>query len=305
MGAPKVFVIVLNYNGKEDTARCLESLKAVAYPAYEVLVVDNASGDGSAAYLRAGFPGLRLIENGENLGYSAGNNVAIRRAMGEGADYVLLLNNDTVVDTAFLGELVKAAEADRRIGIAGPKIYYDGPGDVVYFAGATIDWYTGRTRHTGIGTADPGHSTEPRRADFIPGAAMLVRRSVVETVGLLPGEYFLQYEDIDYSVNAARHGFRLAYVPGAVVWHKSGASTSKIRAEKAYLETRNRFVFLKKYSTGAQYVCSTLYFVLYYGPLGALYTFLCTGDPRVLLGYWKGLIAGLAGGAAPSGGVRL
>ena len=120
----KVTIILLNWNGKEDTIECLESLKHITYPNYEILLVDNGSTDGSVECFRERYPGMEIIENGENLGFAEGNNVGIRRAMDEGADYVLLLNNDTVVDPEFLGELVKVGESDPKIGIVGPKICY-------------------------------------------------------------------------------------------------------------------------------------------------------------------------------------
>lgn len=290
---PKVVIIILNWNGKEDTAECLNSLGAVTYPSYEVLVVDNASSDGSVEYLREKFPGQKLIENKENQGFSAGNNAGIKWAMENSADYVLLLNNDTVVDPAFLDELVKVAEGDKRIGIVGPKMYYYEPKDMLYFAGATINWYTGRTKHVGIKKIDRGQFDSIQDADFIAGAAMLIKKEVIDAVGMLPTEYFLQYEDIDYSVNARRHGYRLVYVPGAKIWHRISASTNKIRINKIYYEARNRFIFLKKYSTKLQYFCSTIYFIFYYGPLSAAYLLLISRNIGALSRFYKGLLDGL------------
>jgi GT2 family glycosyltransferase len=290
---PKVAVIILNWNGKEDTAECLGSLRAITYPDYEVLVVDNASSDGSSEYLRERFPDLKIIENKENIGFSAGNNVGIEQALANGAEYVLLLNNDTVVDPIFLNRLVGVAESDASIGIVGPRMYYYTPRDMLYYAGATINWYTGRTKHTGIKKADRGQYNTIKDTDFIAGAAMLVKRKVIDAIGMLPMEYFLQYEDIDYSVNARRHGYRLVYVPDARIWHKISVSTNKIGMNKVYFEARNRFIFLKKYSTRLQYFCSTIYYIFYFGPLTIVHLLLISKNKEVISKFYNGLREGL------------
>ncbi len=156
---PKVIAIVLNWNGKEDTVNCLGSLSSIVYPNYEIIVVDNYSTDGSIECLEEMYPSIEIIRNSKNLGFAEGNNVGMRRALAGGADYVLLLNNDTIVDRYFLDRLVAAAEGDQTIGFAGPKVYYldheDG-GHVISFAGGALNMWIGRSRHRGLDELDSG-----------------------------------------------------------------------------------------------------------------------------------------------------
>ena len=137
---PKIFIIVLNWNRAQDTVACISSLTKLNYSRYNVVVVDNASQDGSAPIIKRSFPSLVVIENASNLGYAEGNKVGICYALAHGAEYVLVLNNDTVVDSDMLTELVRIAESDRMIGIVGPKIYDFQQPTKIWFAGANIDW---------------------------------------------------------------------------------------------------------------------------------------------------------------------
>ncbi|HIP87591.1 MAG TPA: glycosyltransferase family 2 protein, partial [Anaerolineales bacterium] len=181
---PRVTAIVVNWNGLEDTIACLASLAEVDYPSLEVVVVDNGSTDGSPALLRQRFPRLALLETGENLGYAGGNNVGVRYVLERGADYVLLLNNDTEVAPGFLRRLVEVAEADPRVGVVGPTIYYYDRPDVVWSAGGAIDWRRGRAWMMGLDERDRGQfGTAPREVNFVTGCAMMVRRETVERAG--------------------------------------------------------------------------------------------------------------------------
>jgi GT2 family glycosyltransferase len=221
MSAPHVVIVVLNWNGVDDTLECLESLSRLDYPAYEMMVVDNGSTDGSVPAIRERFPAVTIVENGENMGYAGGNNVGLRHAMAQEADYALLLNNDTVVDPAFLRILVDAAEAEPSAGITGPTVYYHAQPDVIWSAGGGIDWQRGDTRMVGLNERDEGQfGTEPRPVDFVAGCAMLVRRAVLEQAGLLDERFFVYYEESEWCVRAARAGFRIVYVPAAHIWHK-------------------------------------------------------------------------------------
>lgn len=250
MRSPQVAVIVLNWNGLVDTLECLESLACLDYPDYEVVVVDNRSMDGSAEAIREQFPEVTLIENEENMGFTGGNNVGLRYAMAHGADYALLLNNDTVVDPAFLRVMVDVAEDEPAIGIAGPTICYHERPDVIWSAGGAIDWQRGSTRMVGLNERDEGQfGTEPRTVDFVTGCAMLVRRAVLEQAGLLDERFFAYYEETEWCVRAARAGFRIVYVPLAHIWHKISPVAQADSPLVHYYMTRNRLLFLK--STGA------------------------------------------------------
>jgi GT2 family glycosyltransferase len=246
---PKVFVVVLNWRRAADTIRCVESVLRTSYQPVEIVVVDNASGDGSVARLTEAFPKIAVIENSENLGYAGGNNAGIRYALDRGADYVLLLNNDAVVDRNLVRDLLAAAEGDRRIGIVGPKIYdYDVP-TRIWFAGAVIDWETGESPHIGLGEIDRGQYDDVVEVDRLTGCAMLVSRSVLDRVGLFDPDYFLYYEDVDLCVRAARAGYKSVCVRSAKVWHKESSSTGARHGSDlhTYYHTRNRLIFLRKH----------------------------------------------------------
>jgi len=247
---PRVMIVVLNWNGLADTLACLASLAELDYPEREVVVVDNGSSDGSVKAIRERFPTVTVLENGENLGYTGGNNVGLRHALAQRADYVLLLNNDTTVAPDFLRRLVDAAEADLQIALVGPTIYYYDRPAVIWSAGGAIDWQRGSTRMLGLNERDKGQfGRRPRAVDFITGCAMLVRRIVPERVGLLDERFFAYYEETEWCVRAVRAGYKIVHVPLARMWHKISLSAQTDSRSVHYYMTRNRLLFLK--ATGA------------------------------------------------------
>ena len=293
MPHPKVTIIILNWNGKEDTIECRESLKHITYPNYEILLVDNGSTDGSVECFRERYPGMEIIETGENLGFAEGNNVGIRRAMDEGADYVLLLNNDTVVDPEFLGELVKVAESDLKIGIVGPKIYYydyGGRKDVIWFAGGKINWWWGIKYHLGRGIPDFGQFNETSNSDFISGCCFLIKSEIIHKIGLLDDIYFCYSEDADWSIRAKKAAYNVIYVPQSIIWHKISKSAGYGSPLMVYYETRNTILFVKKNYTYSHYIIFLILFVLCRMPIGML-KLICT-RPHVLKNYILGIVNG-------------
>jgi GT2 family glycosyltransferase len=209
---------------------------------------------------------LYLIKNETNLGFAEGNNIGIRFALKHlNPDYILLLNNDTVVHPDFLTELVIACERDSSIAFAGPKVYYynaNGKSDIIDFAGGTIWMGLGLTTHIGRGTVDRGQYDEIKEVDYVEGSCLLGRKTAIEQIGLMNPDYFLYWEETDWCVRAKRAGYRLTYVPTAKIWHKgAGAGYSKT---KSYYLTRNRFIFMRKYATGMQYFIFLLFFALIY-----------------------------------------
>jgi GT2 family glycosyltransferase len=259
MKSPQVAVIVLNWNGRDDTLACLASLSQLDYPACDTVVVDNGSSDDSVVSIRAAYPQVTLIEAGDNLGYAGGNNVGLEYAKTMDADYALLLNNDTEVAPDFLGLLVEVAEADPAIGIAGPTIYYyDQPG-VVWSAGGAIDWQRGSTRMVGLDEWDEGQFGQvPRTVDFVTGCAMLVRRAMLEQVGLLDERFFVYYEEAEWCVRASRAGFKIVHVPLAHIWHKISPIAQADSPLVHYYMTRNRLLFLRVTGAGLRAWLHTL-----------------------------------------------
>ncbi|MBP2681099.1 MAG: putative glycosyltransferase, partial [Candidatus Krumholzibacteriota bacterium] len=181
---PRVAIVVLNWNGKVLTMECLESLASLTYANAEVIVVDNGSSDGTADAVRKTYGDrVTIIENPTNLGFAGGNNVGIRRALEGGADYVLLLNNDTVVDRALVDRLVETITESRNIGIVGPKIYYASPADRIWFAGAEVSLARGVSKHIGIREKDAGQYDAIRDVDYITGCALMAGRGVFDAIG--------------------------------------------------------------------------------------------------------------------------
>jgi len=222
---PLVYIIILNWNGKEDTVACLRSIEKLEYPNFSVILVDNASSDGTAEYVKGKFPEVNIIANSENLRFAGGNNVGIKYAMEHNADQVLLLNNDTEVATNFLPELVHAIENDKSIGIAGPKIYYYDDKNVIWFAGGKVEFWKGWISHIGIREPDHGQYDFAREVDYITGCCMLVRREVIEKIGKLDESFFIYGEDADWCLRASKAGYKLVYVPSSIIWHKVSASS--------------------------------------------------------------------------------
>ena len=222
---PLVYIIVLTWNGKADTLECLKSLQNLSYPNARILVVDNASRDGTAEVIREAYPDTEIIVNASNLRFAGGNNAGIRHALENGAEYVLLLNNDTVVDREFLSRLVDAAEQDTAIGMAGPKIYYYSSPRQLWFAGGKIDWWQGWVSHVGIREQDHGQYDAVRAVDYLTACCLLVKKETVERIGLLDDHYFIYGEDADWCIRAQRTGYRLLFVPSAVIRHKLSVSS--------------------------------------------------------------------------------
>lgn len=223
--SPLVYIILLTWNGKADTLECLRSLQHITYSNARVLVVDNASTDGTVATVQREFPHVELMVNGSNLRFAGGNNVGIRRALQQDAAYVLLLNNDTVVDRVFLGHLVRAAEREPRIGMVGPKIYYAHEPQRIWFAGGKVEWWKGWISHVGVRELDHGQYDQPSETAYLTGCCLFVKRAVIDAIGLLDEAYYLYGEDADWCLRASRAGFTLLYVPSARIWHKLSVSS--------------------------------------------------------------------------------
>ena len=246
---PKVILIILNWNGKEDTIECLDSLKNITYTNYKVLLIDNGSSDDSVKYFSKEYPGMEIIDNEKNLGFAEGNNVGIRKAMEMGANYTLLLNNDTIVEKNFLDELVKVAESDNQIGIVGPKIYYydyNGRKDVIWFAGGRVIRRIGQPFHYGLNKIDNGKYEEEKIVDYITGCALLIKMDVIKKVGLLNSDYFAYFEDLEYNIKVSAIGYKIIYTPKAKIWHKGSSTSGYMSPNYIYFHTRNRIFFVKK-----------------------------------------------------------
>jgi len=246
---PLVFVLIVNWNGKDDTLACLASLKNISYPSYKIIVIDNASSDGSAAAIRRAFPHVETIENHENRRFAAANNQGIQRALAAGAAFVLLLNNDTEVAPDFLDELVHAARQRPDIGMTGPKIYYHHDPQRLWSAGGEIVLWKGRTAHLGLRQMDGPRWMAAGEVGYLTGCALLCTRACIARVGGLDESYYIYGEDADWCMRARQAGFRCWFVPTARVWHKISASSGGgLTPFKAYHKVRSSFLFFRRHA---------------------------------------------------------
>jgi GT2 family glycosyltransferase len=263
---PKVTVVILNWNGLADTSECLESLRAIAYPNYQTIVVDNGSSGDDAQVLQERFSdSIRLIASPENLGFAGGCNLAIREALTEGADYMLLLNNDVTVDPQFLDELVRAAEGLPDAAALCPKIYFHDRPSVICSTGGRVNPWAGTARQVGQGEEDRGQYEQVAERDYADGACMLVRREALERVGLLDEEYFTYWEETDWCARASEMGLKSYYVPNARIWHKAARSQAP-DSDYYYLFRRNALLFLRKRKSPLQMLSAVALYLFVFGP---------------------------------------
>lgn len=249
---PRVFIIVLNWNGADDTLACLDSLAALTYPNFNVIVVDNGSADDSLGKLRAySAPySLVLLETGANLGFSGGNNVGIKRALEHGADYVLLLNNDTVVDPGLLDAFVAAAKRFPDAGVFSAKIYFHAEPNRIWYAGARWNTKAARFEQVGEGVLDDGLSfSNICETDYACGCAFFVPSERLREIGLLDDNFFLYFEETDWCYRAKEAGYPSIFVPDAKLWHKVSVSFGGEGSPLAlYFITRNRLLWARRHA---------------------------------------------------------
>lgn len=245
---PKVAVVILNWNGRDDTLQCLDSVSCIDYPNYQVIVVDNGSTDDSVVRIRERFPEVVIVETGRNLGYAGGNNVGIREAIARGAEYVLVLNNDTVVDPLVVRHLVSAGEVIGNVGMLGAKVYsHDDPLRIQY-AGSVEDRKNARFSYRGTGQLDDGVSYEEIiETPYVYGAAFLVSARAVGDVGLLDERYYLCHEETDWCNRMRKKGYGIYFVPQAIAWHRGSPSFGgKESPLRAYFMIRNRLLWAER-----------------------------------------------------------
>ena len=252
MGA-RVVIVLLNWNGREDTLACLDSLRPVLTPQRTVLVVDNGSTDGSVGAIRSAFPEVEVIETGRNLGYAGGNNVGIERAMALDADFVLVLNNDTKCAPDLIDRLLEAAARSPRAGLLCPRVFYMHDPKRVWFDGAR--WSSGALYFgfPGKGRLEDELSGDDHETDYASGAALLVRAEVVRQTGTFDDRFFLVWEEADWCYRAREKGWASVVVPSAKLWHRVGASFgTEASPLRTYFSFRNRLVWLFRHGTVAE-----------------------------------------------------
>lgn len=262
----KICIVILNFNGIEDTLACIisfKNLKKSKHFSFSLLVVDNNSVTDPLGILNKKFPEIKVIRNKENLGYSGGNNVGINFSLQEKYDYILILNNDTVVDPNFLQELFLTGEQIDNVGIVVPKIYFfkgneyhkerykkDELGKVIWYAGGCMDWKNVIGFHRGVDEVDKDQYAKLEETEIATGSCMLIKKEVFDAIGLLDERYFLYYEDSDFSMRAKKAGFKIYFTPMAYIWHKNAGSAGGSGSElQDYYISRNRLLFGFSYAS--------------------------------------------------------
>ena len=262
----QISIITINYNGLKDTCELIDSITFT--DDIEVIVVDNASKEDEATVIANRYPQVKVIRSDKNLGFAGGNNLGIKAAQGK---YLFFINNDTIlpckkVDVKckiFLQPLIDRLESSPKIGMVCPKIKFAWGNNPIQFAGYTpLSTITMRNKSIGFGEEDKGQYDIAHPTPYVHGAAMLVKREVIERVGLMPECYFLYYEELDWSMMFTRAGYEIWYEPACTIFHKESQSTGQESPLKTYYLTRNRLLFVKRNKHRLDQVISYAYLVL-------------------------------------------
>tara|TARA_R110000787_G_scaffold280945_7_gene391990 strand:- start:4631 stop:5545 length:915 start_codon:yes stop_codon:yes gene_type:complete len=255
---PMVSIVSVNYDHPKVTCEMLESLRKVTYPNFETIIVDNGSPTTSPYIIKEKFPEVQLIISEKNLGFAGGNNIALKEAKG---DYVLLLNNDTEVKPDFLDSLVELMESDKKIGIVSSKILFFYEDNTIQYAGASpINLITSRGSHYGYKEIDNGQFNKAVETSYPHGACMMIRKSVLEELGLLYEGYFLYYEELDFAERVKQAGYKIYFQPNSSILHKESISTGKNSPLKTYYMNRNRLLFVRRNNSGITLLLAAIYF---------------------------------------------
>lgn len=245
-----VAVVLLNWNGRNETLECMESLARVAHQPLSIIVVDNASTDGSIDAVKARFPTATVLSNKCNLGYAGGNNVGIRHALELGAEFVLVLNNDTRVAKDLICRLLVSADRHPEVGAFSPRIFYWDEPRTVWFDGAKWNEASGQMHWPGQRRSEVQLSTDDHESDYASGAAMFIRTEAIRAVGYLDERYYLVWEEADWCFRARRAGWKCLIVPTARVWHKVGVSFgSELSPLRTYFSVRNHLLWSRRHAS--------------------------------------------------------
>lgn len=246
-----VAVILINWNGYDFTAACLDSLRKVDFPDFRIFLVDNASENQEGRKLKKAFSEIELIENSENLGFAGGNNSGIKRALVQGFSHVLLLNNDTIVEPDFLGQMMRKFGHNSRLGVIQPLIFFLHEHNQIWSAGGKWNAFLGRAITFGDRKSVDNFKAIDRSIDWATGCCMLITRDALLKTGFLNESYFAYFEDVEWSLRFRDQGFEIALAAGAKIYHEAGASSKKKNAEGTlspkvfYFHVRNQFFLLR------------------------------------------------------------
>jgi GT2 family glycosyltransferase len=272
---PSVAIILVNWNGYAFTRACLESLRQLEFPDFKVILVDNASQNKEGKKLKEEFPEIDLIENNSNLGFAGGNNVGIKKALDDGYSYVMLLNNDTLVEPDFLGQMIRRFQKNSQLGVVQPLIFFLHDRKKIWSAGGKWNPFLCRAITRGDRKNKEDYHAESGEIDWATGCCMLISRNALLGTGQLNEGYFAYFEDVEWSLRFRAKGFRIELAPDAVIYHEAGASSKKKHSEGTlsatvfYYHVRNQFYLIRSQSNAPQILFPAMYhlarFVLWIG----------------------------------------
>jgi GT2 family glycosyltransferase len=288
---PKITSIVVNWNLRDETIRCLTSLEMSKYPC-RTIVIDNGSSDGSAETIRETFPTIEIISLPTNIGFARACNIGIQQILRERQDdFVFLLNNDATIHPLTLTKLIQSALTNPRAGIFGPKVFYRHPPQKIWYAGASRRRGVLAAVTPGRNESDCGQFDKVSAVDYVFGAAMFIRMSVFEKIGMFDDRFFLYLEDLDFCLRAQLSGCSLLFVPDAHVYHIGSASTSHNLRFRRYHQVNSSILFLQKHLPKLMILPASLFWT------GVLLRMIVKdsihGDLDLIRSYWSALINGL------------
>ena len=255
----KLSIITINYNGLEDTCALIETIPF--NDKMEVIVVDNASQQDEATAIQQRYPQVKVIRSEKNIGFAGGNNLGIRAAHGK---YLFILNNDTILrpQTSDIRHLIDRLDSSPKIGVVCPKIRFAWGNHPIQFTGYTpLSKVTVRNKAIGFGEEDKGQYDSSHPTPYAHGAAMLIKREVIDKVGFMPECYFLYYEELDWSMMITRAGYEIWYEPACTIYHKESQATGQNSPLRTYYITRNRLLLVKRNWSGLSKHVTYIYLI--------------------------------------------
>lgn len=283
---PLISIVTVNYGHSDVTCEMIDSLEKITYPNIEVIVVDNASPNDKPEIIKDKYPYIKLIKNVKNFGFAGANNIGILDSKGK---YILLLNNDTIVDPNFLEPLVDKMESDTSIGAVSPKIRFFCQQDTIQYAGLTpINNYSVRSHGIGFKEIDKGQYDEDQQTAYAHGAAMMIRKETIRKVGLMSNAFFLYYEELDWGFRVRQAGYKIYYVHNSLIYHKESVTTGKMSPLKTYYLNRSRLLYMRRNIRGVNLLISVLFQVFLSIPKNT-FMYLFSGRFNLLIAYWKAL----------------
>ena len=252
-------IVTINYNGLKDTCELIDTLP-LNDETIEVIVVDNASTQDEATEIERRYPQVKVIRNDKNLGFAGGNNLGIQAAHGK---YLFFINNDAILpQPSAISHLLTRLESSDQIGMVCPKIRFTWGKQLIQYAGYTpLSKITLRNKSIGFGEQDNGQYDTPHPTPYAHGAAMMVKREVIEKVGMMPECYFLYYEELDWSMMIRRSGYEIWYEPACTIFHKESQTTGQQSPLKTYYISRNRLLFAQRNINGGEKYLTYIYII--------------------------------------------